>query len=267
MFNFLRELAYFCRMIRVVLLGAGNVAQHLYAGFLHQPTIEVIQCYNRKGQPVHPEQPKHQILKNITLLEDADVYILAVSDDAIKEVSSALPFSGRFVVHTSGSAPMHVLDASNHRGVFYPLQTFSKDTPVDFSNVPFCLETERTQDIALLQQLTSVLSPKGYKISSAQRNALHVAAVMVNNFTNHLFSIGNDICRDNDIPFEILHPLISETALKVTKIQPDQAQTGPAKRNDQDTIDRHIQFLSNPTHQEIYQILTKAIQAKYGKKL
>ncbi|GAA4278036.1 Rossmann-like and DUF2520 domain-containing protein [Aquimarina mytili] len=254
-------------MIRVVLLGAGNVAQHLYTALCNQTSVEVIQCYNRKGSKLHPDQKKELVTNTLTELVDADIYILAISDDAIEEVSSNLPFTNRLVVHTSGSVPMDTIHSSNRKGVFYPLQTFSKDKTVDFSTIPFCLEAENEKDYNLLKELGVTLSQKLYKISSQQRNALHVSAVFVNNFTNHLFSIGNDICSDNDIPFEILHPLIRETADKIATMNPDNAQTGPAIRNDHKTINRHIKFLSDTTQKELYQTLTKAIQSKYGKKL
>ncbi|GAA4272084.1 Rossmann-like and DUF2520 domain-containing protein [Aquimarina gracilis] len=254
-------------MIRVVILGAGNVAQHLYAAFLKQKSINVIQCYNRKGVLLHPNQNKNTITQDINLLKEADIYVLAVSDDAIKKVALQLPFKGKLVVHTSGSVPIEMLDNSNKKGVFYPLQTFSKDKDVDFSTVPFCLEAENEDDLKLLKDLAGSLSKKVYKISSEQRNVLHVSAVFVNNFTNHLFSVGNDICQEHNIPFEILHPLILETTNKITKMPPSEAQTGPAIRKDNQTIERHLNILSHASQKELYKILTKAIQSKYGKKL
>ncbi len=263
----MRELPYFCQMLKVVILGAGNVAQHLYTAFLNQKSVAVIQCYNRKGILLHPDQKKEDIITDLNKLAQADMYILALSDDAIEEISSQLPFEDRLVVHTSGSVPMDIMQNSNKRGVLYPLQTFSKDTMIDFGSIPFCIEAEEENDMMLLKKLASTLSEKIYEISSEQRNIVHVSAVFVNNFTNYLFSIGNDICKENDIPFDILHPLIKETAQKATKMNPDKAQTGPAVRNDSKTIERHLEVLSHPSQQEIYNILTKAIQSKYGKKL
>ncbi len=254
-------------MIKVILLGAGNVAQHLYTALHKQSAVEVVQCYNRKGVRLHPDQKKDSVINNLNQLEVADIYILAIRDDAIESVSANLPFTNRLVVHTSGSVPMDTISGSNHKGVFYPLQTFSKDKTVNFNTIPFCLEAENEKDLGLLKKMGATLSQKLYEISSEQRNALHVAAVFVNNFTNYLFSVGNDICTENAIPFEILHPLIIETANKIKTIPPGQAQTGPAIRNDHKTLDRHFGFLSDTTQKELYQTLTKAIQSKYGKKL
>ncbi len=261
------ELAYFSQMIRVVILGSGNVAQHLYAGFLDQKHAKVIQCYNRKRLLFHPAQEENSITDDIGSLKEADIYILAVSDIAITPLSAQLPFKNKLVVHTSGSVPMKALCNLNKRGVFYPLQTFSRDKNIDFDSVPICIEAEEEKDVHLLKDLATPLSSKIYEISSDQRNILHVSAVFVNNFTNHLFSIGNAICKEHNIPFEILYPLIQETVQKVIQMNPDQAQTGPAIRKDTKTIERHLNILSDPLQKEIYQTLTKAIQSKYGKKL
>ena len=254
-------------MITIVILGAGNVAKHLYAAFLKQKSVEVVQCYNRKGIPLHNDQKEDTITKDLNNLKQADIYILAISDDAIGHVSKSLPFRNRLVAHTSGSVPIHAIDHRNDRGVFYPLQTFSDSTVIDFGSVPFCIEAERNQDAVILKKLATTLSQHIYDISSEQRNILHVAAVFVNNFTNYMFSVGNEICLNHKIPFEILHPLIQETAKKAITIQPDNAQTGPAIRNDQQTIERHLDILKNNSQKELYKMLTKAIQSKHGKKL
>ncbi len=267
MLCFLRELPYFSQMIRVIILGAGNVAKHLYAAFYNQKSVEVVQCYNRKGLLLHPDQKENTIIQDLSSLQEADIYILAVSDDAIEEVSNLLPFTNKLIAHTSGSVPINALVNTNRRGVFYPLQTFSKDKAVDFSAIPFCLEAENEADLTLLKKLSAPLSNKVYEISSEQRNILHVSAVFVNNFTNYLFSTANDICNEHDVPFEILHPLILETAQKITKMNPDLAQTGPGIRNDSKTINRHLKIITDTTQQELYKTLTKAIQSKYGKKL
>ncbi|MHA7059477.1 Rossmann-like and DUF2520 domain-containing protein [Aquimarina sp. M1] len=254
-------------MNSIVILGSGNVAHHLYAAFLNHKSAEVIQCYNRKGIKLHKDQKAEAITANLDKLKAADVYILAISDDAINEVTNVLPFENKLVVHTSGSVPMKSINHRHHRGVFYPLQTFSAAKKVDFGNIPFCIEAEREKDVNFLKKLASTLSQKVYEVSSDQRNALHVAAVFVNNFTNHMFSVGNDICAENNVPFQILHPLIEETAKKIQEIAPDEAQTGPAIRNDFKSIERHLKILTDDRQKQLYQSLTKAIQSKYGKEL
>ena len=139
------------------------------------------------------------------------------------------------------------------------LQTFSKDKKVDFSEIPFCLEAENANDYKTLEIVAKAIGKKIYPISSEQRNTLHVAAVFVNNFTNHLYKIGNDICKENEVPFEILQSLIKETASKIETLSPEKAQTGPAIRNDKKTIKNHLNLLDK-NQQEIYKIFTKSIQ-------
>ncbi|MGK0414423.1 MAG: putative short-subunit dehydrogenase-like oxidoreductase (DUF2520 family) [Polaribacter sp.] len=228
-------------MISIVIVGSGNVATHLYHAFFKVDVFIVTQINPRTLENV----PK------------ADITIIAVSDDVIAEVSSKI--ENDFVVHTSGSVGMNTLKNKQRKGVFYMLQTFSKDKIVDFSKVPFCLEAENKQDYQLLEKLATAIGKKIYSISSEQRKTLHVAAVFVNNFTNHLYKIGNDICKKNNISFDILKPLIQETALKIEQLSPEKAQTGPAIRKDEKTMKNHLNLLDK-NQQKIYKILTKSIQ-------
>ena len=148
----------------------------------------------------------------------------------------------------------------NKRGVFYPLQTFSKDKQVDFSIIPICLESEYPGDFSLLETLAKCISENVYKIDSKQRQALHVAAVFVSNFTNHMYKLGSDICNDNNIPFDILKPLIVETADKIMHLSPQEAQTGPAIRNDKKTLEKHLEFIKDQNQKNIYNTITESIQ-------
>ncbi|MGB0880997.1 MAG: Rossmann-like and DUF2520 domain-containing protein [Polaribacter sp.] len=228
-------------MISVVIIGNGNVATHLMNAFLKADTVSVTQINSRK----------------LAKIPKADITIIAVSDDAIETVSSKITNS--FVVHTSGSVSLNALKNKGRKGVFYPLQTFSKNKEINFSEVPFCLEAENKNDYALLETLAKSIGKKIYSINSEQRKALHIAAVFVNNFTNHLYKIGNDICNEHHISFEILHPLIKETVAKIETLSPKKAQTGPAIRNDTKTIKNHLTLL-NEHQQKIYKILTESIQ-------
>jgi predicted short-subunit dehydrogenase-like oxidoreductase (DUF2520 family) len=208
----------------------------------------------------------NRITSDYTQLQEADLYIIAVADDAIARVSSALPFENRLVAHTSGTVALEGLDPKNRPAVFYPLQSFSKDKPIDFKSVPICLEAENEKDVQILKQLAHSISNAVYEINSEQRKALHVAAVFVNNFVNHLYQMGNEICDANAIPFEILKPLIQETANKIATLSPKNAQTGPAKRNDLKTIAAHEEFLKDENQAAIYKLLTQSLQNN-GKKL
>jgi len=228
-------------MISVLLVGKGNVATHLYNTFLSVDNIVFTQISSRK----------------LELIPKADITIIAVSDDAIAEVSSKI--KNTFVVHTSGACSINELKNTTNKGVFYMLQTFSKDKKVDFNKVPFCLEADNESNYLLLEKLAKLIGKKIYTVNSEQRKALHIAAVFVNNFTNHMYKIGNDVCNEHSVPFEILQPLIKETALKIETLAPKKAQTGPAIRNDKQTIKNHLDLL-NLEQQKIYKIITKSIQ-------
>lgn len=252
-------------MIKIVIIGGGNVATHLAKAFSKADDVLLVQVYARNIKQIEHLKDVTSITNNIELLKEADVYIIAVSDDAISNVSSTIENKNSLVVHTSGSVAMQSLQNAGRKGIFYLLQSFSKDKEVNFNEIPFCLEAENEQDSLLLETLAKTIGKKIYHINSEQRKRLHVAAVFVNNFTNHMYKIGADICNEYLVPFEILYPLIQETAEKITKLNPEAAQTGPAKRNDQKTIQNHLALL-NTEQQEIYKLITKSIQQN-GKKL
>ncbi len=253
-------------MIKVVIIGSGNVAQHLIQSFVNSKDIDLVQVFSRQNEAVSHLIDSVKITSDLSDLVMADLYILAISDDAIASVSSQLPFNNRFVVHTAGSVSLEVLDEKNRRGVFYPLQTFSKNRVIDYSEITICLESENEADFILLEKTAHILSDKVQKIDEKQRKALHVSAVFVNNFVNHLYQIGNEICSENNLSFDILKPLILETANKVMTLSPTESQTGPAIRDDIQTIERHLDFLTDDNQNTIYKTLTQSIQHN-GKKL
>lgn len=253
-------------MVSIVIIGSGNVAQHLITAFLQSNEVELVQVFSRQKEKVSHLISLDKIVSDYTEIKSADVYLLAVSDNVIAEVSEKLPFENRLVVHTSGSMPMEVLNIKNLRGVFYPLQTFTKNKSVDFKAIPICLEAETENDFLTLKTVAQSISSRVESISSEQRKALHVAAVFVCNFVNHLYQMGQEICEEHNLSFELLQPLIIETAQKITQLSPKEAQTGPAKRNDTTTINAHLHFLTDANQKEIYQLLTKSI-IDHGKKL
>jgi predicted short-subunit dehydrogenase-like oxidoreductase (DUF2520 family) len=254
-------------MVSVIIIGSGNVAQHLIRAFLATDNVDVVQAYARQPQKLYHLLPQEKVTNDIGALAQADVYIISVSDNAIADVSTILPFNDRLVVHTSGSTGMEALGTANRNGVFYPLQTFSATKAVDFKEVPLCIETANIDDMPVLVNLANALSKKVYHISGKQRQALHVAAVFSCNFVNHLYGIGAKVCEDNDIPFDILKPLIIETADKIKTLSPTQAQTGPAVRNDTKTIQRHLDFIKDDKLKELYTLLTNSIQETHEQKL
>lgn len=241
-------------MIKVALIGRGNVSFHLTRVFRATEKIGVTVLNSREEMPIDKRK-------------SIDICIVAVSDNAIKEVSKKLNGSDLIVAHTSGSVSINDLPNGCRRGVFYPLQTFSKEREVDFSNIPICVEAESNKDLELLSELAHCISKNVQQVSSAQRKSLHMAAVFANNFTNHLYEIASEICIENDLPFDLIKPLILETADKIKTLSPFEAQTGPARRRDLSTIKDHEELLKDSYRKEMYQQLTRSIQKTYGQKL
>ncbi len=245
-------------MIKVVLLGAGNVAVHLAKAFEQAKNIDFVQRYSRNDDNdiyFNLETPK---INNVNNLAVADVYIIAISDDSISKFSYSLSLTEGLLVHTSGSVSLKELSDKFRRGVFYPLQSFSKNIELDFNNVPVAIETEFDKDSIVLNELASSISNYVYHLNSIQREKLHIAAVFANNFSNHMFSLAKNICDENNFSFDILKPLILETANKLNYLDPKEAQTGPATRNDKKIIQKHLSHLSNKK-KEIYKLISESI--------
>ena len=250
-------------MIKVVLFGAGNVGFHLFRAMYKHPEIDVIQWYNRSRSAMEPFADQTITTSDINTIATADLYLICVADSAITEISDHLTNREGIIAHTAGSIPMEELKNHTNYGVFYPLQSFSKQREIDFSNLPFCLEASDQKSLSTLEQLAACLSQNVHRVDSNQRKTLHLAAVFVNNFANHLFTIGEQLCEKDNLPFAILESLIVETTEKIKHLSPKEAQTGPALRNDQKTIDNHLAQLP-PNLKQLYKNLTKSIQQHYG---
>ncbi len=253
-------------MIKVVIIGAGNVATHLYHCFNQAMEFDVVQVFNRNKDHLDFVDDVAKRNSDLSKIAEADLYLIAIKDEAIEDLSRKLKVKKGIVAHTSGSQDMKTLTTFKNYGVFYPLQTFSKTKTVDFKEVPICLEANSATNLKFLRQVASIISDKIFEVNSEQRRALHVSAVFVNNFSNHLFALAEDYCKQNRLPFEILRPLIKETVSKIETLDPYSAQTGPALRNDQKTIAAHLEMLDE-NNQKIYTILTESIQKLHGKKL
>lgn len=246
-------------MLKVSVLGTGNVASHFIKIIDKTPNIKLVEIYNHNSKSLNAYSD-YQTTSNPETLRPADVYLVSVKDDAVEKLVNSFKVNG-IVAHTSGSVPL--LDTANRDAVFYPLQTFSKEKEISFKDLPICIEAENNHDKKILKQLTISLGAKAYEVNSEQRQELHLAAVFACNFVNHLYHIGHDICNQKDLPFDILKPLIKETADKIDFSKPKEVQTGPAIRNDKSTITRHIQQLNKPIYKELYRYLTTSIQKTY----
>lgn len=254
-------------MIRVIFLGYGNVNFHLCSALIKQADIAVIQIYNKTLIDTAFLINSIPFTSDLSEIKAADIYILGIPDDAIASFSEIIPFKNKLVVHTSGAVEMAVLSAKNRRGVFYPLQSFSKYREIEYEQIPICIESENATDLDILKKIGNSISNNVVEINSKERAKLHLAAVFVNNFVNHLYQIGHEILADTTISFDLLKPLIQETANKIGGLTPFEAQTGPAKRADSKTIEKHLHLLEESEYREIYLLLTNAIKKSHGKKL
>ncbi|HJN53973.1 MAG TPA: DUF2520 domain-containing protein [Flavobacteriaceae bacterium] len=252
-------------MIKIILLGAGNVGHHLSRAFNKSNEIDLVQWYARKKNSIISSSLDIEIIDDLAKIKLADIYIISISDSYVDNLSKELNLSNKLIVHTSGSLDFTVLDNKNRRGVFYPLQTFSKNKELEISKVPICIEAENSNDLILLEQVSKYINCKSYKINYEERKTLHLAAIFSNNFVNHMFTIAKEILENKNLDFNILKPLINETVDKIHKLDPENVQTGPAIRNDSEIIITHIKALKKQEHKKIYELMTKLIQDKYGK--
>jgi predicted short-subunit dehydrogenase-like oxidoreductase (DUF2520 family) len=249
--------------MRIVCLGSGNVAWHLSAAF-KQSGSEIVQVWSRDLR--HAEELALAVhadpIDNLDLLDKtADLFLIAVKDDAIPAVALYLKNLNGLVVHTSGATSIQALAGLNQYGVLYPLQTFSKQAYLDLTYCPMCLEANSDAAYTVLEKATSAIGKKIYKIDSEQREVLHVAAVFAANFSNQLYHLANTILQSRGLSFDLLRPLILEAATKVQSGLPFDVQTGPAVRNDQLTMERHLNTLQgNPELQNIYETISDSIK-------
>lgn len=228
--------------VDVTLIGTGNLGTNLCEA-LNRVGHKVTMLRGREFQP-----------------EDirGDIIIVAVRDDAISLVLEKLKDTDHLTVHTAGSVPMNII-LTRRRGVFYPMQTFSKDRLVDFTNIPIFVEADSEEDTRLLELLAKSISNDTHRLGSDARRHLHLAAVFASNFVNHCYQLSAEVLEPQGIPFSVMLPLIDEVAMKVHTISPREAQTGPAIRNDLQVISRHKSMLKGRML-EIYEIMSRSIQ-------
>ena len=240
----------------IVFIGAGNLATNL-AKALYKNGFRIVQVYSRTKEAACALAQAVEAGYTTELSEvskDARLYIVSLKDDAFVTLLPEI-VAGKedtLLVHTAGSIPMNVWEGKTSRyGVFYPMQTFSKQREVDFRVVPFFIESNSSEDTELLKAIASVLSEKVYEATSEQRRSLHLAAVFTCNFTNHMYA---------------MLPLIDETARKVHELEPKQAQTGPAVRYDENVINKHLEMLAGePEMQELYRLVSESIHRLHNK--
>ncbi len=241
---------------KVSIVGYGNVGSHLVKAF-EANGVEVSNVLVRKL----PSNGSANFITNFQDLTAEPFVLVCVPDDQISEVIASIP-ANCSVAYTSGATAITSLPERANLGVFYPLQSFTKGIDVDLSKVPFFIEANNAEFETQLSDLASVISCNVKRATSDERMKLHVAAVFVNNFSNHLFHIANSYLESQALDFNDLKPLIAETLRKIEKDLPYNVQTGPARRGDKKTIDEHLKLL-NGIEKELYALLTKSIQQTY----
>ncbi len=249
--------------MRITIIGSGNVATHLAAAFKNAGH-RIVQVYSRDMQ--HAALLAYHVgaetIDNLDQLNnETDLFVISVKDDVIGTIAEKLTQYQKLIVHTSGATHMEAIQAFNpNAGVFYPLQTLSKTKEVDFRNVPLCIEGSDENITNQLTALAQTISNKVYRVNSTQRKVLHLAAVFACNFPNYLYGAAQQLLAKNEMDFEMLRPLILETAQKVQDHMPGAVQTGPAVRNDQQTMAMHLEMLGDESALKvIYELLSQEI--------
>ncbi|MDR1981133.1 MAG: DUF2520 domain-containing protein [Tannerellaceae bacterium] len=248
--------------MKIVFIGAGNLATCISLG-MQRAGMGIGQIYSRTRESAEPLAKRLNCRWTTNLGEivpNADLYIFAVKDSALAEVVSSVKPNDGLWVHTSGSMPMHLFEGYARRyGVFYPLQTFTKERKIQPDGIPVFLEAASEEDMKLLKEIAIALSGRALPLDSEKRKRLHMAAVFACNFTNHMYCLAGKILAEQDIPYDILLPLITETAAKVGDVSPQEAQTGPAVRFDKEVLDAHTAMLADPAMRAIYQLISQNI--------
>ena len=249
--------------MRITIIGSGNVATHVAAAFKNVAHA-IVQVYSRDMQNASllAYHVKAEAIDNLEQINpETDLFVISVKDDAIESIAAELASYNKLIVHTSGATSLQaLLKYTQSAGVFYPLQTFSKTRELNFNTVPLCIEGANEQITSTLNELAYTVSQNVYRVNSEQRKFLHLAAVFACNFPNHLYHVSQQLLAEKQLPFDLLRPLILETAEKVQDHLPADVQTGPAVRNDEKTMASHLaQLQQNADLQEIYRLLSQGI--------
>ncbi len=247
----------------IVLAGTGNVAWTLGQAFAERgiPVTRVIGRSEAAAAGLARAIGAAEWGTIQPLSPGASICILAVSDDAIRSVAAMMQTPGCLFLHTAGSVPLQVFEGiADHYGVLYPLQTMTKGQRTDLSAVPFLIEASSVGNLEKVRELALTLSSTVQEASSAARLTYHLAAVLANNFSNHLYYQAALLLNEQRLSFDLLLPLISETARKVHEMPPEQAQTGPARRGNHKVMEMHLKLLENkPELAEMYRVMSRSI--------
>ncbi|QEC44501.1 Rossmann-like and DUF2520 domain-containing protein [Pseudobacter ginsenosidimutans] len=252
----------------LVIIGTGNVATALSLLFGEEGHT-IVQVYGRdraKAVALAKRCNAEPVSDLALLSKDADLYIIAVSDNAVPAIAASLQLGDKLLVHTAGSVSREVLKhSSKNYGVLYPLQSLRAELD-HVTDIPFLVDANTAEKTAWLKDIAMTVSMQVQTATDEQRLHLHVAAVVVSNFTNHLYALAESYCNKENVDFRMLLPLISEVANRIQHVSPHEVQTGPAVRNDQSTIGKHLELLQDfPELQQLYAAFSSSIEKMYRK--
>lgn len=259
----LQSIDYFYFM-KIVIIGSGNVAYHLIQAFCTTDAILFVHARNEKALEIlKKEFPSITILSTYNLIAlNADLVLISVKDDVLNTVFEQYAYSPQtLVAHTSGTETITNTLFHQNAGVFYPLQTFSRSNHVRWNNTPILIEASEEDAIQKLEQAAALLQAPYFQTDTQQRKYIHLAAVLTSNFANHLLGKAATILNEHSIDYHILQPLVEATIHKAFTKHPFDVQTGPAIRNDNSTVIKHLSLLqSDRLLQNIYTDITESIQ-------
>lgn len=255
--------------MKVFIIGTGNVAKSLGAAiFKSGHKITGVLGRSEENAKVLAKKFKcASFTKADQIPHNSDFYLIAVKDDAIGSIVKSLPETKGIFLHTSGTVPLDIFKTKSKKGVLYPVDSITGKYNFSFKNVPICIEAGDESTLKKLLLFVRTLSNKIFLLNSPQRAKLHIAAVITNNFTNHLLGIATEIIDKEHLPHELLFKLAQTTLKNAFEHGPLQSQTGPAKRNDAATIRKHLDLLkANKDHVELYKLITRQITDVHNKK-
>jgi len=252
----------------IILIGAGKLAWHLGPALV-DGGYPIIQVYSRSEASARALGDKMGVAWTSdagALDQEADLLLFCIPDRAIKEFPCFIELKKKvMMVHTAGSVPMDIFSGIARRyGVLYPLMTFTKERILDTGNIPFCIEGSDPETLNTLENIAGSISKQVYRFNSEERKKLHLAGIIANNFSNHMYQLAEELLLESGMDFNLLKPLIQETAAKVMEINPGMAQTGPASRNDEEVMQDHADLLKDhPELQKLYTFVSGSITTHF----
>lgn len=247
------------------IIGSGNVAWHLTHGFLQSPEVTISWIYGRNGKTLSELASSTGVEPYLKFPDqEVDLILICISDDKIQEILNQLPENAK-IAYTSGTVSLDKLIVKQrYCGVFYPLQTFTKNRTINLEEIPFLIESNHSEFTKELTELAKTLSNNVQQMNSEQRKQLHISAIFSNNFVNHLLLLAEEHLKDKNINKAILYPLIKETINKALDLGPFDSQSGPARRSDKQTIQTHLSELEG-VKKDLYRLISESIEKTYSK--